>query len=181
MRICGIDPGVTGALALLDSDGSLLEVADIPTLEVQRGKTRRHRIDAVMLAALLREWAPDHAVVEALNPRPSDGANSGRAAHAAELMRAAGIVEGVIAALGIPSTGVQPITWRRAMLCRGPVGDTAQARAGRKEASRQRAIALWPATAPKFLKTRPDRAEACLIARWGILAAGLGAIGKVAA
>ena len=45
MIVIGIDPGLTGALALV-KDGELVEVHDLPTLEFSAGKVKR-KIDAV--------------------------------------------------------------------------------------------------------------------------------------
>lgn len=174
MKVLGIDPGVEGAVALLCAeDGGLIRVMDMPVVDVRVGKTARHRIASSSLAAMLKSFAADHVVIEHVQGRPTDVPT-----RAGELCRASGIVEGIIAALGIPLTIVQPQAWRRAMGVALPAGSTAPQR---KEASRQRALQLWPAHAAWFLrKMDADRAEAALIARWGVMCAGLGGMEKAA-
>lgn len=170
----GVDCGVDGALALLRPDGSLLRVIDMPVVNIAVNKQTRHRVSAALLADTIRRWAPDHAVVEAINPRKGDGPSMG------ELLRAAGIVEGVLAALGVPTTLVQPIAWRNAMQCRGPSGEAPEAKRARKEASRLRALQLWPDKAAHFArKEDSDRAEAALVGRWGCLCTALGGLPTV--
>jgi hypothetical protein len=71
--ILGCDPGaVSGAYAILDADGSLLEVADLPTIADR--KTRW--IDAPVLLSRLIELKAGrtmHAVVERQGARPGQG------------------------------------------------------------------------------------------------------------
>ena len=155
MMIAGIDPGNQGALALLDSRGNLLNVMDMPSVEVKVSGSDRHRVVPAELARILRYWAPNHVVIERVQGLPTDGG-----ARAFAFGYAAGAVGGVVAALGIPMTFVTPQAWKKAS------GVTAD-----KETCRMRALELWPKHANDFrLKTRPDRAEAALIALYGIKA-----------
>ncbi|CAH2606439.1 conserved protein of unknown function (plasmid) [Rhodovastum atsumiense] len=173
MMVLGVDPGCEGALALLHPDGSLAQVLDMPVVSVRVGKTTRHRIAPAELADAIRSLRPDHVVLEHVTGRPTDVPT-----YAGELCRAAGIVEGIVAALGLPMTPVQPQAWRKAMGVSLPPGSKP---AQRKEASRQRALQLWPGQSGIFSrKLDADRAEAALIARWGLLCAGLGAIARAA-
>ena len=57
MHIVGIDPGLAGAVAVLDANGTLEALADTPTLvlKVQRGT--RQVYDVPGMAALLRPYA----------------------------------------------------------------------------------------------------------------------------
>ena len=72
--------------------------------------------------------------------------------------RSLGVVEGVLAALGIPVTYVAPATWTKAM-----------GKAQGKDASRRRAMELFPEHQQLFKRVMDDgRAEASLIAVWGI-------------
>lgn len=173
MNILGVDPGVSGALALL-RDGVLISAFDMPVVEVRVGKSTRHRVATSELVALIRSAGAHHVVIEFVQGRPTDVPT-----YAGELCRVAGIVEGVVAALEIPMTFVQPQAWRKAMGVALAAGSTS---AQRKEASRQRAMQLWPHQSAVFArKLDADRAEAALMARWGMLCAGLGAIAKASA
>lgn len=162
--IVGIDPGARGALALFDG-ARLAAVADMPTVSVRVGKTQRARVNAAELARILRDWAPDHAAVEHVAPRGGPVDRGGDTPMTAGyLMLAAGVVEGVLAALGIPVTPVDARVWRKAAGITLASGMSYQ---DRKEASRQRALQLFPVQAGYFArKMDSDRAEAALIGRW---------------
>jgi len=159
MTVIGVDPGVHGAIALMSGDGRLLAVADMPTVSVRIGKTQRDRINGAALAQTLRDWSPAHAAVERIAPRPTDTPMT-----AGYLCFAAGIVEGVISALGIPMTLAGTGDWRKAAGIKlSPDMDYKS----RKEASRLRALQLFPMQAAMFArKLDSDRAESALIAHW---------------
>jgi crossover junction endodeoxyribonuclease RuvC len=159
MNLCGVDAGVGGALALFGEDGRLLAVADMPATSVRVGKTQRTRINAAALAQLLRDWEVGHAAVEAVRPRPTDTPMT-----AGYLMGAHDMVLGVLAGVGVPFTPVETRAWRTAadIKLRGDMsyGD-------RKEASRLRALQLFPLQAAYFARKKDsDRAEAALVGRW---------------
>lgn len=152
-RILGIDPGLSGALALLTSLG-VLRCTDMPTLEIERGGKAKRAIDTAALAAMVRTSAPSHAVIERVGAMPGQGVSS-----MFQFGRNVGQIEGVIATLGVPVSYVAPQTWRRAMSV--PAG---------KDGSRLRASELLPAYAEQWRRKRDDgRAEAALIALWGLL------------
>jgi hypothetical protein len=70
--------------------------------------------------------------------------------------RSAGIIEGVVVGLNIPHTYVTPATWTKAV-----------GRAAGKDASRMRAMELFPSKAELFKRAKDDgRADAALIAYW---------------
>jgi len=72
--------------------------------------------------------------------------------------RSAGIIEGVVAAMHFPSTYVTPAAWTKAV-----------GRAAGKDASRMRAMELFPSKADLFKRAKDDgRADAALIAYWYI-------------
>ena len=58
--IIGIDPGASGAVAILDHEGQLIEVWDIPTVQIKSGKTVKKRISPEMLAAEIRNLSLIH-------------------------------------------------------------------------------------------------------------------------
>ena len=147
--VLGVDPGLSGALALLDPDGDLLEVDDMPAAA--------GRVSGVLVQNLLRGWGCDMghldgtAVIEDVNARPTDARSS-----AFKFGRATGVVEGVIAANCWPLAYVTPAKWKKAL---GLSAD--------KGVSRRRAIELWPDHAHLFARVKDDgRAEAALLAHW---------------
>ncbi len=173
MLIAGIDPGVKGAVALLDTGCFLVAIHDIPVVDVRVGRSSRRRIVVPQFADILRALGADHVVLEYVHGRPTDVPT-----YAGEMCRAAGIIEGCVGTLGIPITMVQPMAWRKAAgVALAPPSTSAQ----RKEASRQRALQLWPERAAWFARRLDaDRAESVLIARWGVLCAGLGELAAAA-
>lgn len=158
MRLIGIDPGSTGAVALLQ-DGRLLDVADTPVLRTRRGKTEKAMVNPYALHSLLRAWLPvDQAVLEHV------GGIMGQSASAAfNFGRATGMAEAAVAALGIPLDTLPPQAWRAYLkLRRG------------KDESRALAVRTWPSFADSFARVKDDgRAEAALIGWvWGRKHAG---------
>lgn len=144
MRILGIDPGNRCGMALLD--GEHTEVRDGPTTG-----TDRRQLDPAGVAAVIRAWGPDIAVIERVGPAPRQGV-----AATFQFGFAAGVLRGVCAALALPVELVTPATWKRFYRL-GPD----------KEAARALALRLYPALAADLArKGDTDRAEALLIARW---------------
>jgi crossover junction endodeoxyribonuclease RuvC len=151
--IVGCDPGASGALAFMDEGERLLGVEDMPVLD--DGTKGRGTVNAVLLAAILKRWAPAHAFVELIGPRPRDA----RVA-AFSFGRCRGAIEGVAGALAIPITMLVVPSWRRAVGL--PPGAT-------KDQARGETIRRWPEHGELFARKRDDgRAEACLIAVAGL-------------
>jgi crossover junction endodeoxyribonuclease RuvC len=152
--VIGIDPGISGAISVFDwYTKSLLEVYDMPTLEVDSGKTKKRHISAVTLRDILEIYPDSHIVVEKVGAMPGQGVSS-----MFNFGRSAGIIEGVVAALRMSSTYVTPQTWTKAV-----------GRAAGKDASRMRAMELFPTRAELFKRAKDDgRADAALIAYWYI-------------
>jgi crossover junction endodeoxyribonuclease RuvC len=149
--ILAIDPGAKGALAFLNPEAGTLEIVDTPTVEVKRGAKMKTEISAQMLASIIRARKPTEAVVERVGAFPGQGVSSVFA-----FGKAAGLLDGVLAALEIPVTYVAPQKWQR------DVG----AREG-KDGNRQRAAELFPAYASSFSRAKDDgRADAALMAWW---------------
>lgn len=155
--VIGIDPGISGAIAIF-KDGKLDCVVDMPTLEVDSGKTKKRHISAVGLRDILEMYILElypttHVVTEKVGAMPGQGVSS-----MFNFGRSAGIIEGVVAALRMPSTYVTPATWTKAV-----------GRAAGKDASRMRAMELFPDKADLFKRAKDDgRADAALIAYWYI-------------
>lgn len=152
--ILGVDPGVHGALALVDRAGRLLTVDDVPSYERKRGKRMVTEISLPALAQLVEAAALHHtlAYFERVGARPGQGVSSMFA-----FGRATGQIEGMLASVGIPVIYVPPLQWRKGV----------QAGEG-KGGSRDRAQALFPGDRSFFARAKDDgRADAALIAWWG--------------
>ena len=152
VSLVGIDPGLTGAVAILEDDGSV-GVIDMPCVPKSSGKGGE--VCAELLAKALRESVSrdDRIFVEAVHAMPGNGATS-----MFGFGRSLGVVLGVLAALGLPYELVRPMKWKRAA---GIVGKP-------KDASRGAALRLYPAAAD-LLKRKKDsgRADAILIGHYG--------------
>lgn len=148
--VVGIDPGLTGAIALLDSDAKLLKVADLPVCRTP-GKL------AWINGWLLEEWLGQHtqinkcvAVVELASAMPKQGVSS---------TFAFGVVFGsilsILQAWEMPLHLVRASEWKRDLQLAGKD----------KKASLYKARLLYP-TADLKLAKHHGRAEALLIAYW---------------
>jgi len=148
--ILAIDPGLSGAFALLGEDGSLCLVDDLPTC----GDDKQRRIDAVSLADTLSQFSFASGVVEQVHAMPKNGVAS-----MFRFGQAFGTVIGIAASRHIPLHYVTPSKWKRAM----GLDNTA-------EKSRLMAIDLYPSFSAQ-LKRKGDhnRAEAILLGRWHLL------------
>jgi hypothetical protein len=142
VSVLGVDPGKTGALALLDAD-VLWWVEDMPDCT---GAAL-----GAALKVLLEGESVSVAVVELVASRPGQGVAS-----TFKFGAGYGALLGALGALGVRVEHVTPATWKRAMKVSKD-----------KDSSRQRARELWPGEASRFARVKDDgRAEACLIAEW---------------
>lgn len=143
----GIDPGAGGGIAIL-CQGKLETSVAMPTVINKAGK---RRIDAAALAATVRKMRPDLAFIELVGPMPRDGS-----AGSFWFGKAAGIPEGVLAALGVGFETVAPQVWKKRLAV------PADKNAARARATRLLGQAeLWP------LVKDDGKAEAALIALYG--------------
>lgn len=150
MRIVGVDPGASGALALWRPDG-LVATVDMPVLLIRRGASDKAEVSALGIVDLLAEWRPTHVVIEQVGGIPGQSAPA-----AFNFGRAAGAVEYIARALGYLVVMVAPVVWKKAMRVNGG-----------KDGSRATAVNLWPQHRAMFARKRDDgRAEAALIAEW---------------
>lgn len=153
--ICGLDPGVAGAYALIDGNCTAI-IDDLPVHRVPRGRSTslRAELDLHALRLVLRERRIDHVFVERAAARPGQGVVS--------MFRfgyAAGALYGLIVGLGLPITPVLPQAWQK----HHGVGPS-------PDAARQRAVQLYPAVAARLqLKRDAHRADALLIADYGLM------------
>jgi crossover junction endodeoxyribonuclease RuvC len=152
MRHLGIDPGLGGAVAVLDHSGALVALHDTPVLTLHTRRGTRQEYDVSGLAALLVPYAgpQSHVSLEESQAMPGQGVRS-----MFTTGLGFGVWLGVLAALALPHTRVRPAIWKKAL---GLGKD--------KEAARLRAIQLYP-TADLRLKKHHGRAESLLLAWYG--------------
>ncbi len=154
MRIIGIDPGLTGAVSLVDTASGAYSIYDCPTLTIQKGSEGKQFYGPDLAANLLRDLLPiDFAVIEAQQVMGIEGRVS-----AFTIGYGYAMWLSLLAAFGIKREIVKPADWKRAMLL------------GRdKTDSRLRAIELFPALSQQLrFKKDHSRAEALLLAEFGL-------------
>ena len=73
MKTWGIDPGLNGAIALLDSNGQSLHLFDMPTLAIKKEK---REIAPILIADILLIEPNTRVYVERVAARPGQGVTS---------------------------------------------------------------------------------------------------------
>ena len=68
-RVIGIDPGASGAIALLVG-GVLISVHDMPTVTVERNKAQKRQVCPAGLSLLMQQLSPHRATVEKVGAMP---------------------------------------------------------------------------------------------------------------
>lgn len=148
--ILGIDPGAGGALAFLDLANHTLSVFDMPIVMVETNGKSKKVVDGGGVAALVKKFRPQQAIIEKVHSSPQQGVVS-----AFSFGHSYGTVLGVLAALDVEVTKVPPSVWKRDMCVTSD-----------KEQTVNRASTLMPRCAPVLWprKKDTDRAEASLLA-----------------
>ena len=124
MSRLGIDPGLSGALVILE-DGQPIEWMRMPTYMV--GKS--NRVNGAAVASFIKQTNVDFAIIELVHAMPKQGVAS-----VFTFGHACGTVMGVLAALEIPVSVITPQEWKKRA---GLIGKD-------KDASRSKALELWP-------------------------------------
>jgi crossover junction endodeoxyribonuclease RuvC len=149
--IVGIDPGISGAAAVIDNNGVMADVIDLPTRET----ADRSEINPVALCDWLRRQVkPRRIIIEDVHSMPQDG-------HVGSFRF--GVTVGMIRAVSMWVTPqvelVSPTVWKGYFDLLGQD----------KEAARMLAIRLFPSMFDKLTrKMDHGRAEAMLIAHWAV-------------
>lgn len=160
--IIGVDPGITGALALVQQIGAqtlLMAVKDMPVAQFRAGKAMKSHVIPTQVVGLLKEWIdpapldmPVDVFIEEVHAMPGQGVTSMfRFGHVA------GLLEGVVAGLGLRLHKTPPREWQAiARVRKDP------------DAGRHRASELFPNLSAAFTrKMDHNRADAALIAYAG--------------
>jgi len=147
--IVGIDPGLTGAVGVLDPDGNYVDVIDIPVMATGAKSRIKNQINAAGLSRILEQQEIHVVVLELVNAMPSQGVAS-----MFSLGDSFGTIRGVCGALKLPVELVRPASWKKHF----NLGKD-------KDLARSLAIRLFP-NAPLDRKKDHGRAEALLLARY---------------
>ena len=151
MIIIGVDPGISGAISVVENK-KILEVYDTPTMI--DGKKNKRQINSAQVTNIIKERLNEDkevvVVVEHVNAMPGQGVTS-----MFNFGQSFGVIKGICAALSLPIHFVRPTKWKKHF----------NLIKTNKDASRTKVIEVYPEISEK-LKRKKDsnRADAILIA-----------------
>ena len=151
MKIIGIDPGLSGAIAVLENN-KVLSIFDMPVMS--EGKKNKRQLNSAQLVKLLKDNILKNeeisVVVEQVNAMPGQGVTS-----MFNFGQTFGAIKGVCAALGLPIFFVRPSKWKKYFNLINT----------EKDASRTRAIEIFPYYSSHLSRKKDsNKADAILIA-----------------
>ena len=153
MIIIGIDPGINGAISIIENK-KVLEVYDTPTMI--DGKKNKRQINSAQVTNIIKEILNKDkeviVVVEQVNAMPGQGVTS-----MFNFGQSFGVIKGICAALGLPIYFVRPSKWKKYF----------NLIKTNKDASRTKVIEVYPEISSKLHRKKDsNRADAILIARY---------------
>ena len=152
--IFGIDPGVSGAISILENK-KIIEVYDMPTMI--DGKKNKKQVNGSQVSNIIRERLKNNnkeivVVVEHVNAMPGQGVTS-----MFNFGQSFGVIKGVCAALSLPIYFVRPTKWKKHF----------NLIKTNKEASRTKVIEVYPEISSQLSRKKDaNKADAILIARY---------------
>ena len=153
MKIIGIDPGLSGAIAILENN-KVLSIFDIPVMS--EGKKNKRQLNSAQLVKLIKDNISKNeevsVVVEQVNAMPGQGVTS-----MFNFGQTFGAIKGICAALGLPIFYVRPAKWKKHF----------ELINSSKDASRTKVIEMYPSISSRLTKKKDvNKADAILIARY---------------
>ena len=155
MLVIGIDPGLSGAIAILE-DKKVLNILDMPVMT--EGQKNKRQINSAQLVNIIKKniHKTDEisVVVEQVNAMPGQGVTS-----MFNFGQTFGAIKGVCAALELPIFFIRPSKWKKHF----------ELINSSKDASRTKAIEMYPSLSDKLSKKKDvNKSDAILIARYYI-------------
>ena len=153
MKIIGIDPGLSGAIAILENN-KVIKIFDMPVMS--EGKKNKRQLNSAQLVKLLSEYTLDtdeiSVVVEQVNAMPGQGVTS-----MFNFGQTFGAIKGICAALELPIFFVRPSKWKKHF----------ELINSSKDSSRTKAIEMYPSLSDNLAKKKDvNKSDAILIARF---------------
>ena len=155
MIIFGIDPGVSGAISVLENK-KVIEVFDMPTMI--DGKKNKKQVNGAQVTNIIKERLDSEkekeiaVVVEHVNAMPGQGVTS-----MFNFGQSFGVIKGICAALSVPIYFVRPTKWKKHF----------NLIKTNKDASRTKVIEVYPEISSKLSRKKDaNKADAILIARY---------------
>jgi len=153
MIIFGIDPGVSGAISILENK-KVIEIFDMPTMI--DGKKNKKQVNGSQVTNIFKERLKLNTetvvVVEHVNAMPGQGVTS-----MFNFGQSFGVIKGICSALNIPIYFVRPTKWKKHFNLINT----------NKDASRTKVIQVYPEISNKLSRKKDsNKADAILIARY---------------
>ena len=153
MKIIGIDPGLSGAIAILE-DNKVLSIFDMPVMA--EGKKNKRQLNSAQLVNIIRENTASRdevaVIVEQVNAMPGQGVTS-----MFNFGQTFGAIKGVCAALNLPIFFVRPSKWKKYF----------ELINASKDSSRTKVIEMYPSLSNQLSKKKDvNKSDAILIARF---------------
>lgn len=153
MRILGIDPGLSGAIAILEKK-KVLNLFDMPVMA--EGKKNKKQLNSAQLVNIIKENIINEeeiaVVVEQVNAMPGQGVTS-----MFNFGQTFGAIKGICAALNLPIFFVRPSKWKKYF----------ELINSSKDSSRTKVIEMYPSLSSQLAKKKDvNKSDAILIARY---------------
>tara|TARA_B100002051_G_scaffold260478_1_gene281001 strand:- start:1736 stop:2227 length:492 start_codon:yes stop_codon:yes gene_type:complete len=153
MRIIGIDPGLSGGIAILD-DLKIFDMFDMPIMS--EGKKNKNQLNSAQLVNIIKKHTLSNGdtfvIVEQVSAMPGQGVTS-----MFNFGQTFGSIKGICAALGLPIFYVRPAKWKKHF----------ELINSSKDASRTKVIEMYPSISDRLSKKKDvNKADAILIARY---------------
>ena len=153
MKIIGIDPGLSGGIAVLENN-KVLSIFDMPVMS--EGKKNKRQLNSAQLVKLIQDNISKNeevsVVVEQVNAMPGQGVTS-----MFNFGQTFGAIKGVCAALSLPIFFVRPAKWKKHF----------ELINSSKDSSRTKAIEMYPSLSNDLAKKKDvNKSDAILIARF---------------
>ena len=153
MIVVGIDPGLSGAIAILENN-KVLNIFDMPVMA--EGKKNKRQLNSAQLVSIIKDSPRPDAeiavVVEQVNAMPGQGVTS-----MFNFGQTFGAIKGVCAALELPIFFVRPSKWKKHF----------ELINSSKDSSRTKVIEMYPSLSSQLAKKKDvNKSDAILIARF---------------
>jgi crossover junction endodeoxyribonuclease RuvC len=153
MRVIGIDPGLSGAIAILENN-KVLGIFDMPVMA--EGKKNKRQLNSAQLVNIIKQNIDSNedvvVVVEQVNAMPGQGVTS-----MFNFGQTFGAIKGVCAALDLPIFFVRPSKWKKYF----------ELINSSKDSSRTKVIEMYPSLSNQLSKKKDvNKSDAILIARF---------------
>ena len=153
MKVIGIDPGLSGAIAIIENK-RVLGIFDMPVMA--EGKKNKRQLNSAQLVNIIRENTNNNeeitVVVEQVNAMPGQGVTS-----MFNFGQTFGAIKGVCAALELPIYFVRPTKWKKHF----------ELINSSKDSSRTKVIEMYPSLSSQLSKKKDvNKSDAILIARY---------------